>query len=136
MSEEKPKNTLAEIQAAVDALSPEEIEASLKEIQERHVGNVGNAKRLTRIRPFTIEFGDTKDAHWNSVRPERTIKALQGASFGFAEEIIGLIEYTDGSFLVGIGESMRPFIELYDGTSAEEASDAFIQALVSAAYEL
>jgi hypothetical protein len=57
---------------------------------------------------------------------------LQGVSFGFAEEVLGLVEYTDGTFLVG--ESLRPFLELYRGSDAELASDIFFRKTFELAY--
>lgn len=92
------------------------------------------AEDLRLVRPFTLDIGDPTEPNWASLRKASTIKFLQGVSFGFAEEIIGFAEYVDGVFLVGIGESLRPFNELYRGESAEEASDIFFRAVIERAY--
>src|SRR5580704_476893 len=86
-------------------------------------------------RAFTIDIGDPKDSpEWQSLR-DVPIKQLQGCSFGFAEEVIGLVEWEDGVFTVGIGESMRPYHPKYEGTDAEEASKAFVQQILELQYD-
>ena len=49
--------------------------------------------------------------------------------FGFAEEVIGMIHYMDGTYEVGIGESLRPYDLLYEGTDLEEATESFLKAV-------
>jgi hypothetical protein len=39
--------------------------------------------------------------------------------------VIGLLELEDGTVLVGIGESLRPFQLLYEGTDGDEAKRQF-----------
>lgn len=91
--------------------------------------------RFKITRPFTIDVGDQDNSpEWYMLR-DKPITALQGCSFGFAEEIIGLIEYSDGTFLVGVGESMRPFILLYEGRDAEQASQIFFLEILDRAAE-
>lgn len=90
---------------------------------------------LTLTRPFVIDIGYAETSpEWASLR-EVPLKVLQGCSFGAAEEVIGLLEYEDGLFVVGIGECLRPFIQLYEGRDVEQASDAFARAIIERAYE-
>jgi hypothetical protein len=63
--------------------------------------------------------------------------AVQGAEvtkvhyceFGFAEEVIAMIELKSGEFEVGIGESLRPYQSLYRGTDRDEAQRQFEAAI-------
>jgi len=138
----RPRNILDEVRAEVEKITPEEVEAARQRIadfkarrrsvDERN-GVDSEERPLKQIRPFVLDIGDSKDPNWSSVR-EKPIKHLQGATFGFAEETIGFIEYEDGEFLIGIGESLRPFLTLYVGKDAEEASDVFFQAIYNRAY--
>jgi hypothetical protein len=128
---------LDEVAAEVAKLSPDEIREEARKIARtqifRAISHTLEPQRLAN-RPFTLDIGDPNDASWSSVRPGEAIKALQGVSFGFAEEVLGLVEYTDGTFLVGIGESLRPFLELYRGSDAELASDIFFRKTFELAY--
>ena len=44
---------------------------------------------------------------------------------GFADACMALLEFSDGEFEVGVGEALRPYIELYQGKNKQEAHKAF-----------
>jgi hypothetical protein len=89
---------------------------------------------MKKIREFTIEIGDVNNpGEWGTIR-EAKLKAIQGCSFDLAEETIGLLEYEDGVYEVGVGECLRPYTCLYSGEIAEKASDVFIREIMKRAY--
>ena len=68
---------------------------------------------------------------WKAIVEERG-KELEHAiyvEYGLAEEVISLMTFKDGSYEVGIGESLRPYDQLYVGTSLEEATKHFLTAV-------
>jgi hypothetical protein len=98
------------------------------------------------IRTFGLESYGKDCDHPLTELPEAW-KELQGppvmairmailAGFGFAEEVIGLLEYEDGWFMVGIGESLRPFDKRYEGHDRVNAETAFWNALQKCAWDL
>ena len=81
-----------------------------------------------------------KGSAWEKVIEDVQIKHQakfeQGifCEFGFAEEVIAMLDFScngdqEEYFYVGIGESLRPFVEVYSGNSREEASAAFTRAV-------
>lgn len=87
-------------------------------------------------RPFSIVTCDiSKAGEWLTLHPEKEPISIIGCNFGFAEEVIGFVEYKDGSFEVGIGECLRPYDHLYAGEDDEAASKVFFEAILDTAYE-
>jgi len=82
------------------------------------------------MRDCTIETV-TQDfpEEWQSVNPDKLIESLTTCEFELAEEVIGLVRYIDGTFEVGIGESLRPYSRLYSGAYRETANERFWQAV-------
>lgn len=68
---------------------------------------------------------------WRALIDERgkEFSRLIYLEYGFAEEVICMIYFLDGSFEVGVGESLRPYELLYAGNDLEEASRAFLEAV-------
>jgi len=62
---------------------------------------------------------------WKEIVDKREFTSGTFANFGLAEECIGLLEFKD-SFEVGLGECLRPYIQLYIGEDASMASKIFI----------
>lgn len=85
-------------------------------------------------REFTIisvtnsnELSDSWDVE---VVADRDFISGTFADFGMAEECIGILELKDEDdktiYEVGVGESLRPYNQLYIGSSCEMASKTFI----------
>jgi hypothetical protein len=121
MNEDERKTVLDRIMR----MSEDEVRVELQKIRE-----VRDIVELRTPREFTFIVGAPDDGQWESLDKERTIETLQGVVFGLAEEVIGLVQYTDGTYRVGVGESLRPFYELYVGPSALEASSIFLRAIL------
>jgi len=66
---------------------------------------------------------------WKGIIEDRKVENILTVEFGFAEEVICLIEFTDGTFEVGVGESMRPYSQRYIGDSRGVASVTFYNEL-------
>jgi hypothetical protein len=76
----------------------------------------------TFTRDFEVTATDELEGGaWANVVGERKLKKATFAEFGFAEEVIALLKFEDGSFEVGIGESLRPYQQLYEGDDPEAA---------------
>jgi hypothetical protein len=72
-----------------------------------------------------VDGDQVEEENWLELHPQWTIKTAIGCSFELAEETIGLIEYTNGVYEVGIGEPLRPYIKIYGGYKRPEAYAAF-----------
>ena len=71
---------------------------------------------------------------WTELHPDKTIGSMTVCWFDAAEEVIGLIRYTENmvglfQYEVGIGESLRPYDKLYAGSSEKDAEERFWQAV-------
>ena len=69
------------------------------------------------------------EGSWKEVIGDRKLQSIILCEYGFAEEVIAMMEFVDGSFEVGIGESLRPYKRLYEGMELEEATKSFLEAL-------
>jgi len=71
------------------------------------------------VREFQVEVTQgsdvPNDGTWRELHPNKEIKEAVSCEFELAEEVVALIQYTDGIYEVGIGETMRPYIHLYTG---------------------
>jgi len=76
---------------------------------------------------------DLGEGSWSEVVGKRKLYAAIHVEFGLAEEVIGFLEFEDGTFEVGIGECLRPYDLRYAGKEREKASQAFIEAIDSCA---
>ena len=72
-----------------------------------------------------INGDEVEDGNWKELHPEWVINVLSGCEFDLAEETIGLIEYVNGYYEVGIGEPLRPYIKVYGGYKRPEAYATF-----------
>jgi hypothetical protein len=89
-----------------------------------------------QLRDFeiTTDVGhDDVGMEWKAQVNFHGIKEGTFASFGLGEEVVGHLTMADGTFEVGIGEPMRPYIQLYTGDDEIKAADAFWDALERAA---
>lgn len=80
------------------------------------------------MRTFTIlpcSLDMLPDA-WRNVIGNRQLFVAILCEFGWEEEVIGYIEFSDGTFEVGVGESGKDYILLYKGESREVASSKFV----------
>lgn len=88
-------------------------------------------------RTFDIEQinADQVPDTWKSVDPQRTIKSAIACNFGFGEEVIGYLWYTDDTFEVGVGEPMADpeYVRLYKGNDPRQASEVFVIAILRGA---
>jgi len=70
---------------------------------------------------------------WMEIVGNRRLVSGIFVGFGFAEECIGLLEFVSETcsptFEVGIGESLRPYLQLYVGDNGTIASKTFIDAI-------
>ena len=70
---------------------------------------------------------------WFEIVGERRLVSGTFVGFGMAEECIGLLEFVSEicspTFEVGVGESLRPYIQLYLGDNGVIASKIFIEAV-------
>ena len=71
------------------------------------------------------ELGDG----WQGVVGTREVSNAIGVEYGLAEESIMMFEFKDGTFEVGIGESLRPYDQLYSGDDQLDATRAFLGAI-------
>ncbi len=77
---------------------------------------------------YTVEKPAAGSA-WEGIVGDRPLKVITVVEYGLAEEVIAMIEFQDGTFEVGIGESLRPYDLLYQGCDLELASRAFLEAI-------
>jgi hypothetical protein len=85
-----------------------------------------------QVRDFEVTTGvghEDVGMEWKAQVNFHDIKEGTFVSFGTGEEVIGHLEMEDGTFEVGIGEALRPYIQLYNGDNAVLATDAFWDAL-------
>ena len=66
---------------------------------------------------------------WAEVVGDRELESGYWAEYGFAEEVIGILHFKDGTFEVGIGEPLRPYQVLYAGSDFVAAQERFWQAV-------
>jgi len=76
---------------------------------------------------------------WGEVVGTRRLKSVIAVEYGLAEETIALLTFephVEGgpadepeTYEVGIGECLRPYSRLYEGTSLEDATFAFLEAI-------
>ena len=77
------------------------------------------------MRDVSIETVDSVGGSWAEVANNRPILSVTAAEFGLAEEVISLMRFVNGTFEVGIGESLRPYQQLYTGPRKSHAEDIF-----------
>jgi hypothetical protein len=146
MSEDRKPlgDILAEVEEAVSSLTDEDIAKAVREIAQarrlRGAKDEGEEPTfrtlasLSYVRPFTLSGTDDVQGPWASLRENAVPKRGTFCEFGFAEEVIGLLEYADGAYEVGIGESLRPYHRLYFGADMEVASRTFFEAVLENGY--
>ena len=66
---------------------------------------------------------------WVEVVGDRDFESATFADFGLGDVCLGMLHFRDGSYEVGQGEALRPYIQHYAGSDAEEASQKFIEKL-------
>lgn len=85
------------------------------------------------IREFTITtLGDDLTQigpSWLEVAGNRSVERVIVCEFDAAEEVIGLLSFTGGTYEVGIGEALRGYEVLYLGTSDLMAFDKWLGAV-------
>lgn len=79
------------------------------------------------------DLSDIVEENWIRVIDGREVETIHALDCGFAEESVMLIEFTDGSYEVGRGESLRPYEQLYVGRDGMAALRAFLEAIEHAA---
>jgi len=62
---------------------------------------------------------------WGKVIGERKVVTAAACDAGFAEETILFLAFEDGTFEVGMGESLRPYNQVYKGSDEEVAVEKF-----------
>ncbi len=75
-----------------------------------------------------------EESFWSEVIGERKLRTASFVEVAFAEEVIGFMEFKDGSFEVGIGESLRPYNQLYVGGDRYKASEVYLRAIQERAW--
>jgi hypothetical protein len=85
---------------------------------------------------------------WDMVVGDRKLVAIHTCEFGFAEEVVGLMVFDEGteitplgpgalatmpvfSYEVGVGESLRPYVQVHVGTDTREALSKFFAACMA-----
>jgi len=88
------------------------------------------------IREYTLDVldGDDLGEAWKVVVGSRKVKQVVTAEFGFAEEVLAMLRFVDGSFETGVGEALRPYRRIYQGNSELAAYDAFLKELLDLSY--
>ena len=89
---------------------------------------------MSTERDFTIvsvtDIDELSDSWKTEVIADTDFISGTFADFGMAEECLGLLEFEDVNgktiYEVGVGESLRPYDQLYIGNSCEIASKTFI----------
>lgn len=76
---------------------------------------------------------DIEGSAWAEIVKGRGFKEGIAADFGIGEECYALLEFEDGTFEVGVGEALRPYLQLYLGKDRGIASEVF-HSQVSCAY--
>jgi len=66
---------------------------------------------------------------WLGVIGDRKLSCMYACEFGFAEEVIALMFFEDGTSEVGIGESLRPYLKVYEGKDLEKALQKFFEVI-------
>ncbi|MGE5133208.1 MAG: hypothetical protein ACM32E_09905 [Gemmatimonadota bacterium] len=77
------------------------------------------------MRDAEIVSGEVPSQAWLDVIGGRKLLSITTAEFGAAEELLGLLEFVDGTYEVGLGEPLRPYARLYLGDSRREAHGKF-----------
>lgn len=77
----------------------------------------------------TITDSNELGPAWQEIVEGRELEQTIYCEFGFAEEVITLLAFKDGSFEVGIGESLRPYDQIYVGDDEERALTDFLLAV-------
>jgi hypothetical protein len=83
-------------------------------------------------RKFVLDSFDESEADenewgegWAEVVGDQKVIQAAFCEFGFAEESIGVLFFESGKCVVGVGECLRPYYEVYTGTDQKEAFEAF-----------
>jgi hypothetical protein len=76
-------------------------------------------------RDLHVGTSDKVYGFWHEVVGERQVRTVLHAEFGLAEENLVLMGFTDGTYEVGVGESMRPYDVVYVGNDSEAAYAAW-----------
>lgn len=63
---------------------------------------------------------------WSEIVGERKLLQAQFADFGLGDMSVGLLQFADETYEVGVGECLRPYRQLYLGTDLEQASEKFV----------
>jgi len=106
----------------------------------RYLIEAEEVEGLLPQRPFTIasvdgprfsngQKGNEGLLDWREAAGEEVERGVI-CEFNIAEEVIGLLDLAGGDYLVGIGESLRPFWEVYRGKDAERAALEFTKAII------
>src|SRR4030043_794282 len=66
---------------------------------------------------------------WREIIGARELVIIMLCEFGFGEEVIAFLEFSNETFEVGIGQEGKQYILLYQGANREDASLAFIEAI-------
>jgi hypothetical protein len=79
------------------------------------------------MRDLTIETTTELDpaSAWADVIAGRDLRQATAAEFDLAEETIALLEFTDGTYEVGVGECLRPYCQVYAGADRDQAGEEF-----------
>lgn len=94
---------------------------------------------MTLKRKFDINTVPVSEVpeNWKAIDPSKTIVKAIACNFGFGEETIGFLEYSDETFEVGVGEPLvaQEYISLYKGFDAQVASEKFVMEIMIRAVE-
>lgn len=72
------------------------------------------------------EYTHLGDA-WREITSKENFEQCTFLDMGLGDTCISMLEYKDGTFEVGQGEALRPYIQHYIGTDVAEALKAFIK---------
>ena len=92
------------------------------------------ATREFRLETFEVPDEVTLGLRWQDVANDHVnaggdsnvvLTRVHTCQFGAAEEVIALMFFSDHTFEVGQGESLRPYQQLYSGSDARRAFETF-----------
>jgi hypothetical protein len=64
---------------------------------------------------------------WAEVVGNRVVRSCAVVQYGPAEEVVAFFSFADGTFEVGIGEALRPYLQMYEGRDAFKATEVFLR---------